>query len=576
MEGYSLSHTATWTSSYRQNNVNDYINIIRACYRRFPDSFHYYEQLVEYLGSPVENRVASSLQVPKVFVNRDCCDEEIPYFPFRIENGNLTNTVSPRQPPQVTITVLEGFPSPDCIASLGSRLSLRPELFLGHLDPYRKLSPRDLKSYYKPPALPSLQDNVVHVQFINLVRSLTESGAAEVSAKRRVEWQNSCRRSEVDLFSERKFGVARFRRIHIHNPNFFSAEQMLSFGVCKRDDDRWEGKWQLPISPVTHETILRLKRTSSIKGVYLSDNGRSLTDDRHFPWSSSKPTTGRPLGSIPILAYNFPFNSQCPDLQSNDDIALDEDLASTLDQFHPLKTVVVASELDHALLISDPFFILSSVLNVANLAWAQLINFLADDISYYKSAGDSSSDAGGNGNLNFALEQLRFDAGLLERTSAFLSDNLVLIKQGGSPSWPKPAATATTLLAHKAKIQAALERNVEHLVARCERLARSCELSTTFLVSSMQLIESQKGITQAGQVQRLTQLAFLFIPISLLASVFGMNVAEYKNPPRIWVFFLIAAVMFGVTCLGLGRQVLMSQVRRLRRHLLGGRAHVTE
>ena len=569
MEGHLLSHTATWTSSHRQNSVNDYNNIIKACYRRFPESFHYYQQLIEYLGSPGENRVASPLQIPKVFVNRDCCDDQIPYFPFRLQNGDSTSTVSPQQPPQVTITVLEGFPSPDCIASLGSRLSLRPELFLGNLDPYRKQSPRDLKSYYKLPALPSLQDNVVHVQVIRMVRSLTESGPAEVSAKRRIEWQNSCRQREMDLFKGRKYGLARFRRIHIHNPNFFSAEQMVSFSVCKRDDGRWEGMWQLPTSPVSNETISRLKRIFSIEGVYLSDNGRIYTDERHLPWSSSKSTTGRPSGSIPILAYNFPFNSQCPNLPSNDEIANDEDLASTLDQFHPLKTVVVASELDHALLTSDPFFILSGVLNVANLAWAQLINFLADDISYYKSAG-------GNGNLNLALEQLRFDASLLERTSALLSHNLILIKQGGCPSWPTPAATATTLLAHKAKIQAALERDVDYLVARCERLARSCEVSTTFLVSSMQLIESQKGITQAGQVQRLTQLAFLFIPISLLASVFGMNVAEYKNPPNIWVFFLIAAVMFGVTCLGLGRQVWMNQVRRLRRHLFGGRAQVIE
>ena len=309
--------------------------------------------------------------------------------------------------------------------------------------------------------------------------------------------------------------------------------------------------------------------------MYLSDNGRSFTDDRHFPWSSSETTTGRPWGSIPILAYNFPFNSHFLNLPSNDDIANDEDLVSTLDQFHPLKAVVVSSKLDQALLTSDPFFILRGVLNVANLAWAQLITFLANDISYYKPGGDSSGDVSGNGNLNFALEQLRFDAGLLERTSTLLSDSLVLIKTGGSPSWPTPDATATTLLAHKAKFQAALERDVEHLVGRCERLARSCELSTTFLVSSMQLIESQKGIIQAGQVQRLTQLAFLFIPISLLAAVFGMNVAEYKIPSKIWVFFLIAAVLFGVTCFMLSRQVWTGQVRRLKRQMLGGRAHVT-
>lgn len=153
---------------------------------------------------------------------------------------------------------------------------------------------------------------MVHVQFINLVRSLTESGAAEVSAKRRVEWQNSCRQSEIDIFSERKYGLARFQRLHIlhiHKPNFFSAEQMVSFSVCERDDGRWEDMWQLPTSPLPNGRVLRLKRISFIEGVYLSDNGRSFTDDRHFPWSSSKTTTGRPWGSIPIPAYNFPFNS---------------------------------------------------------------------------------------------------------------------------------------------------------------------------------------------------------------------------------------------------------------------------
>ena len=77
-----ISRAATWPSLHRQNSVNDSINIIRACYRRFTDSFHDCQQLVEYLGSPGENRIASSLQVPKVFVKRGRCDEEIPYFPF--------------------------------------------------------------------------------------------------------------------------------------------------------------------------------------------------------------------------------------------------------------------------------------------------------------------------------------------------------------------------------------------------------------------------------------------------------------------------------------------------------------
>ena len=58
----------------------------------------------------------------------------------------------------------------------------------------------------------------------------------------------------------------------------------------------------------------------------------------------------------------------------------------------------------------------------------------------------------------------------------------------------------------------------------------------------LQLEESRKSIEQNDQVRKLTILAFFFIPISAVSSIFGMNVQELQLPqhqPRIWVFVVV-------------------------------------
>ncbi len=61
----------------------------------------------------------------------------------------------------------------------------------------------------------------------------------------------------------------------------------------------------------------------------------------------------------------------------------------------------------------------------------------------------------------------------------------------------------------------------------------------------IQIRESRTAIHQAETVTRLTQLAFVFIPISVTCSAFGMNIHELANrPPPGWVSLL---VMLGVT-----------------------------
>jgi len=66
------------------------------------------------------------------------------------------------------------------------------------------------------------------------------------------------------------------------------------------------------------------------------------------------------------------------------------------------------------------------------------------------------------------------------------------------------------------------------------KAARS-RIETAFqaLMSTLSILESQRAIAQAESISKLTQLAFFFIPLSFIATVFGMNVIVRHSPPAL-------------------------------------------
>lgn len=64
-----------------------------------------------------------------------------------------------------------------------------------------------------------------------------------------------------------------------------------------------------------------------------------------------------------------------------------------------------------------------------------------------------------------------------------------------------------------------------------ETLARRLDGGFRTLTSTMSIIESEKAIQEAEEVTRLTNLAFFFIPLSLVAAVFGMNIIVSTTLP---------------------------------------------
>lgn len=62
------------------------------------------------------------------------------------------------------------------------------------------------------------------------------------------------------------------------------------------------------------------------------------------------------------------------------------------------------------------------------------------------------------------------------------------------------------------------------LLNMCKMLQERVERTSQALMATMSIMESQNAIKQGHQIQRLTELAFIFIPMSFASSYFGMEV----------------------------------------------------
>ena len=85
-------------------------------------------------------------------------------------------------------------------------------------------------------------------------------------------------------------------------------------------------------------------------------------------------------------------------------------------------------------------------------------------------------------------------------------------------------------------------QDLESLQNRIEDHQKRAKALRSRLVSTLALEESRKSIEQSTSTKHLTQLAYVFLPLSLSTSAFGMNSVELQNT-HLWVFFATTSVL---------------------------------
>lgn len=85
------------------------------------------------------------------------------------------------------------------------------------------------------------------------------------------------------------------------------------------------------------------------------------------------------------------------------------------------------------------------------------------------------------------------------------------------------------------------------------------------LRADMQFTESRRSITETQTVTRLTELAFVFIPLSFCASLFSMSINELEDGVPVWMFVVAALVTIALAYavrLFVGSELLINSTRR--------------
>lgn len=111
---------------------------------------------------------------------------------------------------------------------------------------------------------------------------------------------------------------------------------------------------------------------------------------------------------------------------------------------------------------------------------------------------------------------------------------------------------------HSLPNSVSVEARIKQCFTDISLLKQRTERTNKALMANMSIIESERAIAEAESVTKLSELAFLFIPLAFSATLFSMQVKELtERSVPLWAFFILAASL--TTCSYLLRLILRSQ-----------------
>jgi CorA-like Mg2+ transporter protein len=97
-------------------------------------------------------------------------------------------------------------------------------------------------------------------------------------------------------------------------------------------------------------------------------------------------------------------------------------------------------------------------------------------------------------------------------------------------------------------------RTINDVLKRIGHLGQQAGTVSNMLTSNMSLLESKRSIAEAKSITKLTELAFLFIPLTFSATLFGMQVEEFNDRAPLSTFI---AVALATTTISYGSRLLI-------------------
>ncbi|KAK5128551.1 hypothetical protein LTR85_003222 [Meristemomyces frigidus] len=381
---------------------------------------------------------------------------------------------------------LTGHPTPEWLNALGGELDLDAVYLSEHM----AFRPTIFPDTFAFPAMPSAGRNIIRltVPIVGQVEplrtalpstdihSLRQTCSAKLRDKARV-WDSSG-----------QAGMPVVRRFFLHDTNRFTIEQDISISLI------YEGRrWTLlvwydagagSIGPDLLLTeITGYERSTLVLTPIVQDARRILAAQSSHGHCPTQPRRNETFG---LLAA----------------------------QYGKLLVAELAAQ--------DPFYALTEIFDLVASAELQFVNMMSQLITeQIELVGDDSEHAP-------KLADFQHSRELLEQHMHRLKEMADLLEKRSNLDWPTASDAEQRVLTEKARDT--LHRQYRYLLERVSALVEKSDKGAELVLNSANLLLAQRSFMYSQTLGRLTMIgtwvAILYVPLSFLTSIFGMNFRE--------------------------------------------------
>ncbi|ORX98667.1 hypothetical protein BCR34DRAFT_146416 [Clohesyomyces aquaticus] len=550
----SNSKSRTNTRKERPLTDREYADRVKS-YARLSTGQHYHS-LANFLFAPYQRNVSiNTTSKPEKKLEPEK-ERFVTMYTFHGQGSPQTHQISsPLEFSQAadtaenlnTIIFLRGHQPPEMLNAIGARYRVDPEFFRQHLD----ITTRTTRYGVIPStSLASSSKNILRLPSVTLASRSSSSEIIQphhqgIVSRIRDETARLMD-AHVDRYLQNReaclrSGTSIVRNLSVHNPQHFSLEQEISIYVA----------------PYGREWI----------SIIWLDAGSDLGQDQHGPWQAK---------TLQCESWEVQFH---PIVQHRPGVALDSkhllrrttnfEVMNEKESSRLLQTAArlhrnYGENLDHETMTVDPFYALTEIFAFVASSEAQLLALLQlsldRELTIELLSPYSLQTRSALWNLVYNKQFLDAHLRRLQDIGSFLDNRMKIV------DWPCTSTPTTQKISSDAAEK--LRLDYAHLIARARELSAAFDDGMNILQNNSMIAESQKAIQQAEGVAKLTGLAFFFIPLSLTASIFGMNVRQFTDggSQSIWVWIVTSTVtlLFSYLALNWGNWRLTERMKHVR------------
>ncbi|KAK3718565.1 hypothetical protein LTR37_005069 [Vermiconidia calcicola] len=392
---------------------------------------------------------------------------------------------------------LTGHATPEWLNAVGGEFHIDP-LHLVELLGYRATV---RPSTFAFPSIPSASGTIIYLAIptIGHVEPRKPRVSSTHMQKLRRQCTESLRQTARTLESVVAPGAAVLKRFYLHDFNTFTIEQDITVSIV-HNGSRWtvliscdcSGDGECPDPPL-HDIEGYERSQFMLTPVVQLKRGRQTSDNAEI---FRRTTLIRPQ-SLAMLPGNY------------------------------------GQMLDCQLAAQDPFYALYELMNFAASAEAQWVNLMEQHLNeQVELAGHDQYDAP-------SLADFQHVSEILESRIARLKRLLSILDNRNNLDWPQCDNADLQIGANESIAE--LERDFNYLLNQLLLLLKKSERGKDVVMGNTNTVIAQRALLHNQTLGRLTSMgtwvAMLYVPLSFLTTIFGMNFREFNSGHlSIWIW----------------------------------------